>query len=502
MMRSFIVVAMMLSLFSVVFADDDHEREDILVRLAAGVSVDAINARYGTRTEDVLLNGSVYRLKVKDEDKLDATVAAMKRDPDILEVGLNYFAETPEAVRRTIAVIDRFPDLSKFHDQDAYNRIRAPQAHSIATGAGVIVAVIDTGVDYRHPELASHILRDSNNRIAGYDFVQNDRDPMDSTNGIDDDKDGITDEGAGHGTHVAGIIRLVAPSAKILPLRVLNSDGIGTADSVARAIDYAVEYQHESKNPLIINLSLGFPTPSFVVQDAIDEAIEEGIPVIASAGNDNSSTHYPAAFEHVISVTAVGPNGVKAVFANYGRVDLSAPGIGIYSTYLKNQYAWWTGTSMSAPFVSGEAALVMSIQSIRKSDDDPGDDDPHDSGVNILPILKNGVDSIYEVNPRFAKGMQLGAGVIDVFGALAQMRGADHLTVQKAVYSKAGKVLTVIVRSSKAPAARLTIVDLGPMKYNPSTGAYEFNRKVNVPASSVSVSSSEGGILTAYIANR
>jgi subtilisin family serine protease len=372
--------------------------------------------------------------------------------------------------------------------------VRAQKAQSISTGTGVIVAVIDTGVDYRHPELAAHMLRDSNNRIAGYDFVQNDTDPMDSTNGIDDDNDGFMDEGAGHGTHVAGIIRLIAPSAKIMPLRVLNSDGVGAADAVARAIEYAIEYREDSKKPLIINLSLGFPTPSFIVQDAIEEAAEEGVPVIASAGNDHGSAHYPAAHKNVISVTAIGPNGVKAPFANFGKVDLSAPGLGIYSTYLNGRYAWWSGTSMAAPFVSGEAALVMSMKSMQRSDDDPR--------FNILPILNRGVDYIYGVNPKYRAGNRLGSGSVDVYGTLAQMRGADHITIVKAGYAKADRTLNVVARSSKAPSARLTVAGLGPMKYNSSAKTYEFSKRLDAPKTSVAISSSAGGVVTVYIASR
>ncbi|HSP06305.1 MAG TPA: S8 family serine peptidase, partial [Acidobacteriota bacterium] len=369
MKRILLLTALLSCFISLVFADDSHDSKEIMIQLKPGVSINTINARYGTTTEDVLLRGTVYRVEVSEADKLDSTIAAMKKDPDILQVDFNYFGEAPEAFRRTLAVIDTSPTQSRYHDQDAYKRVRAQQAQTLSTGAGVVVAVIDTGVDYRHPALADHILRDSKNRVVGYDFVQNDRDPMDSTNGLDDDHDGLIDEGAGHGTHVSGIIRLVAPGAKIMPLRVLNSDGVGTSDAVARAIEYAVEYREETKVPMVINLSLGFPTQSFVVQDAIGEAAEEGIPVVASAGNDHSAPHYPAAYSGVISVTAIGPNGVKADFSNFGKgqIELSAPGIGIYSTFLKGGYAWWDGTSMSAPFVSAEAALAMSMMRVHKA---------------------------------------------------------------------------------------------------------------------------------------
>lgn len=488
-----LLTALFLCFVAAAFADDDHESREIVIQLAPGVSIQTINARYGTTTEEILLNGTVYLVKVSDEDKLDSTIAAMKNDPDILAVDFNYFGEAPEAFRRTLAVVDTSPTLSKYRDQDAYKRVRAPQAQTLSTGAGVVVAVIDTGVDYRHPALAGHILRDSKNKVIGYDFVQNDRDPMDSANGLDDDHDGLVDEGAGHGTHVSGIISLVAPAAKILPLRVLNSDGVGTSDSVARAIEYALEYQKDRKTAMVINLSLGFPTQSFVVQEAIQEATEEGIPVVASAGNDNSTPHYPAAYPAAISVAAIGPNGVKAGFSNFGkgRVDFSAPGIGIYSTFLKGGYAWWDGTSMAAPFVSGEAALVMSMMPVHDSDDHPG--------TNVMTHMKKGVDSIYEVNPKFRQGSQLGYGSVDLYSTLLQMRGADRLTVQKAVYTASGRTLSLAVKSSKAPAAKLTAAGIGPMKFDPSTSTYTINSTVSSAPTSVTVTSSGGGIITAYV---
>jgi len=152
---------------------------------------------------------------------------------------------------------------------------------------------------------------------------------------------------------------------------------------------------------MVINLSLGFPDPSFVVLDAIESALELGIPVVAAAGNDNAAPHYPAAYNAVISVAAVESSGVRASFSNYGknRIDLAAPGVGIYSTFLKGKYAWWDGTSMAAPFVSGESALVPSALHLSTTEDHPT--------AGILPYLKKGADYIYSVNPTYKPGLQL-----------------------------------------------------------------------------------------------
>lgn len=491
--------SLMLIFAALVFAED-HDADEIVVQLATGVSIDTINARYNTTTEEVLLNGAVYEVEVSDSSLLDSTVAAMQKDPDILMVDFNYFGESPEAVRRTIAVIDASPTASKYHDQDAYNRVKAPQAQTISTGLGVVVAVIDTGVDYNHPDLASHILRDQSNNVVGYDFVDNDSDPMDAGNGLDDDLDGMMDEGTGHGTHVAGIISLVAPGARILPIRALNSDGYGTATILAKSIDYAYQYAKANHVPMVINLSLGLPTDSFVVDDAIQEALEEGIPVIASAGNDNSaSPHYPAAsaFKNgakVVSVAATNQNAIKADFSNFGKgwIDLCAPGVGIYSTFPGGQYAWWDGTSMSTPFVSGEAALVLSLLQLQGGD--------HIKMSTILSYLFTGVDYIYEVNPALKKGKLLGNGNIDLYSVLLEVQGSDILKVKKATFDPAIGKLTVIASSNGIPAPKLTVEGFGPMVYDGSK--YKFKTTLSSAPISITITSTSGGLTTAYLGTK
>lgn len=487
---------LLLLLVGTVGFTDDHDSDEIVVQLATGVSISTINARYNTTTDEVLLNGSAYELQVSDPSLLDSTVAAMQNDPDILMVDFNYFGESPEAVRRTIAVIDNSPTTAKYHDQDAYNRVKAPQAQTVSTGLGVVVAVIDTGVDYNHPDLANHILRDQSNNVIGYDYVDNDNDPMDAGNGIDDDLDLLIDEGVGHGTHVAGIISLIAPGAKILPIRALNSDGVGTATQVANGIDFAYHYAKDHDVPMVINLSLGFPTDSFVIDDAIQEALEEGIPVIASAGNDNSSApHYPAALafknSKAISVAATDQNAIKADFSNFGKgwIDLCAPGVGVYSTFPGGQFAWWSGTSMSAPFASGEAALVLSLLSLQGGG--------HPKFSTILGYLSNGVDQIYDVNPAFKKGRLLGNGNIDIYAAVLQVQGADVLKVKKATFDSATGKLIVQADSDRIPAPVLTVEGLGTMIFDGVK--YRFKATLSTSPASVTITSTAGGIITAYV---
>jgi subtilisin family serine protease len=222
------------------------------------------------------------------------------------------------------------------------------------------VAVVDTGVQLDHPGLDENF-----EGAARYDFVEDDRNPTDHAVGLDADGDGIKDELVGHGTHVAGIVDLVAPAAEIMPLRVLNSEGLGNSFTIAKAIYYA-----KSNGANVINLSLGSSRRSAVLQGAISDAVKGGVLVAAAAGNSDSSVpHYPAAgngtvasADGLVAVTAVDAFAKKSDYANYGTwVDIAAPGDGIRSAFPVSMYANWSGTSMATPFVSGQAALIHAL---------------------------------------------------------------------------------------------------------------------------------------------
>ena len=230
--------------------------------------------------------------------------------------------------------------------------LRMPEAWAITEGSPeVVVAVVDSGVSYNHPDLAGNILS------PGYDFYHN--------------RDGAMDDN-GHGTHCAGItgalkngfgVRGISPKVKILPLKFLGSNGSGdTADAVG-AIDYAVA--HGAK---VISNSWGGGGYSALLDQAIQRAVQAGVLVVAAAGNDNNNNDvtpsYPANYANVIAVGSTDSNDNRSSFSSYGRnsVMVMAPGSNIFSTYLNGGYATLSGTSMATPQVSGALALALSLK--------------------------------------------------------------------------------------------------------------------------------------------
>jgi subtilisin family serine protease len=245
--------------------------------------------------------------------------------------------------------------------------IHAPAAWSTSTGTGAVVAVIDTGVQRDHPDLGGRLLN-------GFDFVGESADTPDT--------DSDPSDGNGHGTHVTGIIAAdrdngegitgVAPSVKVLPLRVLDDSGSGYADDTIKAIDYAIDQDVQ-----VINLSLGdfvplqstiFPDQAY--EDALQRAVDAGIVVVLAAGNNSFVKCENPDVEEVLCVGAVQRSGKRSSFSSFGtNVDLMAPGgdgIGgtsedVLSTWNDGGYYSISGTSQAAPHVAGVAALLASL---------------------------------------------------------------------------------------------------------------------------------------------
>ena len=227
------------------------------------------------------------------------------------------------------------------------DRIDAEKVHPYNKGTGVNVAIIDTGIDYTHPDL------DANYR-GGYDFVNDGPDPMDDH---------------GHGTHCAGIVAAedneigvigAAPEAYLYGVKVLDSSGSGYVSDVVAGIDWAI-----SNGMQVISMSIGSNYDSVTLHNACDAAYDAGIIVVAAAGNDGrgsgwgDNVDYPARYDSVIAVAATDSYDNRARWSSTGPdVELSAPGVYILSTY-PGGYAYMSGTSMACPHVTGTAALAI-----------------------------------------------------------------------------------------------------------------------------------------------
>jgi subtilisin family serine protease len=254
--------------------------------------------------------------------------------------------------------------------------IQADKAWDTKGGEGVVVAVVDTGVDYTHPDIAANMWTDGASHF-GHDFVANDNatsptedlDPMDTN---------------GHGTHVSGTIAAignnslgvigVAYKSKIMAVRVLASDGSGGDGSIAQGIRWAADHGAQ-----VINLSLGGPADVPATHDAIIYAHQLGVVIVVAAGNDgvrlDDSPEYPAAYPEVITVSAFDWNDRLAYFSNFGtKIDVGAPGYDVLSlkasqcslcsghadAIVQSSYLHLSGTSMATPHVAGVAALILS----------------------------------------------------------------------------------------------------------------------------------------------
>ncbi len=240
-----------------------------------------------------------------------------------------------------------FNDPTKVY---APQQIGAPGAWDSTTGAGVIIAILDTGIDFTHPEFAGRL-------VAGWDFVQQDADPSDDH---------------GHGTHVAGIagaaidngigIAGMAGSAQIMPIKVLDASANGWWSAVAAGIHWAVD-----QGAQVINLSLSGSISSQALVDAIAYAHDHDVVVVSAAGNENTAApRYPASLNHVLSAGATTSSGQRWTLSNFGgNLDVMAPGATVYSTAWQASipagYRFMSGTSMAAPHVAGLAALLLSL---------------------------------------------------------------------------------------------------------------------------------------------
>jgi subtilisin family serine protease len=370
----------------------DDRKTEVLVRFRAGVTQDTIEKivqRLNDEIEDRI--EAVDGLEVIEDENgqnAESVVAQYRALPEVeyAEANSEINLDHDDAGHKHVHADDEF----FFRQWGLFNSgqnggkagadISAMRAWALTSGSNqTVVAVLDSGVDYSHPDLADNIWTRPPIIKAYQDDDLTSDGPIDDLHGfnlVEDNGDPMDDNG--HGTHCAGIIGAEGGNGlgvagvnwhvKIMPLKFMDENGSGTTRDAIEAINYVIDRRHAGVNVRVISASWGSTIKSRALEDVIRKAGDEGILFVAAAGNSSSDNdrapHYPASYDlpNVISVAAVNRNDELASFSNYGArsVQVAAPGEEILSTWLEHDFKELKGTSMATPFVSGVAALILS----------------------------------------------------------------------------------------------------------------------------------------------
>jgi len=319
---------------------NNTDADRLLVKFEPGVSGNdkaQVHSQVGGKVESVIPGIGVHVVSVPRGQ--GATKSAAYR----LNKGVRYVELDG------VAQVADVPDDPYFNEQWGMTKVQAPQAWDITHGSSdVIIAILDTGIDMDHPDLAAKIVADIN-------FSDS---PTSDYSGHD------------HGTHVAGITAAITDNGievaglgygcSLMNVRVLDDRGFGYFSWIASGIIWAADNGAD-----VINLSLGSETPSTIMEDAVNYAWNKGVVVVAAAGNNDSTTpFYPAYYTNCIAVGGTDESDGKASWSNYGNwVDVVAPGTNIYSTMPVGleRFGYKSGTSMATPHVAGLSGLVFSV---------------------------------------------------------------------------------------------------------------------------------------------
>jgi thermitase len=343
-----------------VFPHGSHIAGELLIGPKEGVSDDDLENLYkghGGKKIKSLSQIKVHHVKVP-EHELEKVEAALRKNPKIGFVEKNFIAES------TLA-----PNDPSYPTQWHLAQISTPGAWDISTGSsGVIIAVLDSGIDTQHPDLP--------NVVAGRNFI------IGTTN--------VYDNGVnyGHGTAVAGTAAAAGNNGigvtgvswrnSIMPLVVMDSSAYSPYSVIAAAINHAAD-----NGAKVINMSLAGSSYSTTLQNAVNYAWNKGVVIVAAAANNGTSTPmYPAALENVLAVAATDSSDNRASFSNYGNwIDVAAPGVSVRTTMLGGGYGNWNGTSFATPQVAALAALLFSAN-------------PNLTNTQVVSLIKSNADDL------------------------------------------------------------------------------------------------------------
>jgi len=371
---------------------------DIVIETSDPIVYDQISGLVGSYGADITFSSrDTGLMSVSMADASAGLVEVLSSVPGVVSVS------SEKKVRALLT-----PDDPGIINQWALDKVDAYEAWDIALGTHeVVVGVLDTGIDWNHPDIAANIWSNEQG-YHGYNFIEDNWFPMDdNVNGYDDDGDWVANLYTYHGTHVAGIVGAATDNGvgmaglaqvRLMAVKVMNDSGEGTDSIVSSGIRWATD-----NGANVIVMSLGVDGTSLPLMNAVDYAASRGVVLVAAAGNAGTSTlSYPAAFPNVIAVGATDNMDRRADFSNFGsELDVMGPGVNIYSTQGGGSYQYLSGTSAAAPHVAGVAALMLSVNPALT---------PEDVGEVINETARDISISGYDTGT--------GWGVVNAFGAI------------------------------------------------------------------------------------